>query len=206
MLLKGAQEVQQAPQPQLALEMLMIRLMYVSDQPTPGDVLKQLKDGSTVSMGGAPMGSPGGGSPRPTVMSRTAAAPAALGDLDAGVQACVNGFNDVVALFAQRREAILQSQLMNFVHLVKFEQGHLSLRLKEGAPQNLVGQISNKLGEWTGQRWVVSLSREAGEPTLAEVKQSRAQTVMNDIKAHPVVAEALKAFPGAKIIDIRERK
>ncbi|MCE9507790.1 MAG: DNA polymerase III subunit gamma/tau [Alphaproteobacteria bacterium] len=206
MLLKGAQEVQQAPHPQLALEMLMIRLMYVSDQPTPGDVLKQLKDGGTVSMGGGPLGSPGGGSSRPTIMSRTAAAPAALGDLDAGVQACVNGFNDVVALFGQRREAILQSQLMNFVHLVKFEQGHLSLRLKEGAPHNLAGQISNKLGEWTGQRWVVSLSREAGEPTLAEVKQGQQQTVMNDIKAHPVVAEALKSFPGAKIIDIRERK
>jgi DNA polymerase-3 subunit gamma/tau len=206
MLLKGVQEVQQAPQPQLALEMLMIRLIYVSDQPTPGDVLKQLKDGGTVSMGASPMGSPGGGSSRPTLMSRTAAAPAALGDLDAGAQARVNGFDDVVALFGQRREAILQSQLMNFAHLVKFEQGHLSLRLKEGAPHGLAGQISNKLGEWTGQRWVVSLSREAGEPTLSETKQSQQQAVMSDVKANPVVAEAMKVFPGAKIIDIRERK
>ena len=205
MLLKGVQEVQQAFNPQLALEMLMIRLLYVSDQPTPGDLVKQLKDGGAAGMGAAPLGSPSGAPSRPTLMSRTAAAPA-LGEPAVGVQAGVNSFNDVVALFGQHREAILQSQLMNFVHLVKFEQGHLSLRLKEGAPHNLVGQISDKLSQWTGQRWVVSLSREAGEATLAELKQNRQQAVMNEVRAHPVVAEALKAFPGAKITDIRERK
>ena len=205
MLLKGVPEIQHAFNPQLALEMLVIRLLYVSDQPTPGDVLKQLKDGSTVSAGGAPMGSPSGAPRGPTIMSRSSAAIApALGEPE--TTSHVRDFNGVVALFAQHREAILRSHIMNFVHLVKFEQGHLSLRLKEGAPPNLLGQMSDRLSQWTGQRWVISLSREEGEPTLADKQQSQEQAVFNEVSTHPAVAEALKAFPGAKIVDIREKK
>ena len=206
MLLKGVPEIQHAFNPQLALEMLVIRLLYVSDQPTPGDVLKQLKDGSTVSMGGgAP--SPGGAPRGTTIMSRTSAAVAtAFSEPETQAPAQVNNFQAAVALFGQHREAILQTQIMGFVHLVKFEQGHLSIRLKEGAPQNLVGQMSNKLSQWTGQPWMISISREAGEPTLSELQQNAQQTTMNEIKAHPVVSEVLKAFPGAKIVAVRDKK
>ena len=206
MLLKGAPEIQHAFNPQLALEMLVIRLLYVSDQPTPGDVLKQLKDGSTVSMGGgAP--SPGGAPRGTTIMSRSSAAVAtAFSEPETQAPAQVNNFQAAVALFGQHREAILQTQIMGFVHLVKFEPGHLSIRLKEGAPQNLVGQMSNKLSQWTGQPWMISISREAGEPTLSEVQQNAQQSTLNEIKAHPVVSEVLKAFPGAKIVAVRDKK
>ncbi len=204
MLLKGVPEIQHAFNPQLALEMLVIRLLYVSDQPTPGDVLKQLKDGSTVSMGGGvPSGAPRG----TTIMSRSSAAVAtAFSEPETQAPAQVNNFQAAVALFGQHREAILQTQIMGFVHLVKFEQGHISVRLKDGCPQGLTNKMSDKLSQWTGQPWMISISREAGEPTLAEVQQDQKQSVMNEIKAHPVVSEVLKAFPGAKIVDVRDRK
>ena len=211
-LLKGVPEIQHAFNPQLALEMLVIRLLYVTDQPTPGDVLKQLKEGSTASVGSG-MPSPSGGAPRgTTIMSanpRGGSAAVATSFAEPQLQqtvAQVNDFNAVVALFGQQREMILQTQIMNFVHLVKFEQGHLSIRLKEGAPQNLLGQISGKLSQWTGQQWMISLSREAGAPTLSEVKQNEQQAVMNEIKAHPVVSEVLKVFPGAKIVSVRDKQ
>ncbi|MBI3440862.1 MAG: DNA polymerase III subunit gamma/tau [Proteobacteria bacterium] len=206
MLLKGVQEVQHAFNPQLALEMLIIRLLYVSDQPVPGDVLKQLKDGSTVSLGGG-MAQPSGAPRGTTLMLRTAAAPApVLGEPDAGIsRAHVSSFNEVVALCGQHREAVLQSHLINYAHLVKFEPGHLSLRFAEGAPHNLSGQLAKKLNEWTGQLWMIGLSREAGEPTLAEAKRHQQAGVLNDVKAHPVVGEVLRLFPGAKITNISEK-
>ncbi|MFH1157504.1 MAG: DNA polymerase III subunit gamma/tau [Pseudomonadota bacterium] len=193
MLLKGVQEIQHAFNPQLALEMLAIRLLYVSDQPTPDDVLKQMKDGSTVGAG-APSGGPppcgAAGVPRTT-----------------GTEvSVVNGLNDVVALFGRHREAVLKSQIVNFVHLVSFEPGHLSIRLKEEAPHDLAGQMSDKLSQWTGRRWLVSLSRDMGAPTLAEAGQSQQQAVMEEVRVHPVVSESLRAFPGAKIVNIRDRK
>jgi len=218
MLLKGVQEVQHAFNPQLALEMLIIRLLYVSDQPTPGDALKQLKDGQVLSCAPPPPLPPAGdgrgdGVPRNfarhgSLLASPTPSPC-LSPCEVqgenGLSA-VNNFSDVVALFGRHREIILQSQLMNFVHLVKFEQGHLSIRLKEGAPHGLSGQLSGKLSLWTGRRWVISLSREAGEPTLADMRQGAQQDMMNDIKAHPIVNEVLKFFPGSRIVDVRERK
>lgn len=190
MLLKGVQEIQHAFNPQLALEMLVIRLLYVSDQPTPSDVLKQLKDGSTVSVGTSARETPPRGT---TSMSSTTETEASA----------VNGFDDVVALFGQHKEVILKSQIVNFVHLVEFKQGHLSVHLKEGAPNNLVGQMSDKLNQWTGQRWLVSISQDMGAPTLAEASQSQQQEAMEEVRTHPIVREALRTFPGAKIVNIR---
>jgi DNA polymerase-3 subunit gamma/tau len=140
-------------------------------------------------------------------MSRSSAAVAtAFSEPEAQATAQVNSFQSAVALFGQHREAILQTQIMGFVHLVKFEQGHISVRLKEGYPQGLTNKMSDKLSQWTGQPWMISISREAGEPTLADVQQNQKQSVMEEIKAHPVVSEVLKIFPGAKIIDVRDRK
>ncbi|MCK5518354.1 MAG: hypothetical protein KAI61_02980, partial [Alphaproteobacteria bacterium] len=190
MLLKGVQEIQHAFNPQLALEMLVIRLLYVSDQPTPSDVLKQLKDGSTVSVGTSARETPPRGT---TSMSSTTETEASA----------VNGFDDVVALFGQHKEVILKSQIVNFVHLVEFKQGHLSVHLKEGAPNNLVGQMSDKLNQWTGQRWLVSISQDMGAPTLAEASQSQQQEAMKEVRTHPIIRKALRTFPGAKIVNIR---
>jgi DNA polymerase III subunit gamma/tau len=208
MLLKGVSEVSYAQNTQNALEMILIRLLYVSDQPTPGDVLKQLKDGSTVSMGG---GAPaGGGAPRGATVMRSvstsvSATAQAIAEPQEGQAVAISSFAEAVALFGVRRQVLLQQQISNFVHLVKFERGHLAVRVKEGAPQNLVGQMSERLSAWTGERWIVSLSREQGEPTLSEARQSEEQSVLDDVRSSPVVAEALKVFPGAKIIDIRTK-
>ena len=210
MLMKGASEVAHAAQPQHALEMVLIRLLFVSNEPSPGDVLKQLKDGSFASAGGAPASS-GGGAPRGTTVMRggsssSAASAAAVSvDPQGGVRASVASFQDVVALFGQMKEGLLQAQLSSVVHLVKFEQGHIAVRLEKNAPHNLIGQVTDKLRQWTGRPWVVSISNEAGSPTIAQERRSAQQAVEAEVRASPAVAEALKVFPGAKIIDIRTR-
>lgn len=210
MLQKGIAEVQHAFHPQNALEMVLIRLMYVSDQPGPGDVLKQLKDGSAVSMGGgaAPTS---GGAPRGTTIMRAASSVATAAvsspsvEQDVAVMGAINNFEDAVALFGHKKEALLQMQIINNVHLVKFEQGHLSIRLKDSAQQNLVGLMSDRLSLWTGDRWMVSISREQGLPTLAESRDSTQKSVMSDVLSHPIVAEVIKVFPGASVAEIKDK-
>lgn len=213
-LSKGVTEVQHAMNPQNALEMVLIRLLYAADQPTPGDVLKQLKDGSVVSAGGAPMGN-GGGAPRGTPLMRYApdlGAVAAVAkaepfvDAQTGLKTAINSFQELVELFGQKKEPLLQAHLVNDIHLVKFEQGHLSIRLRDSAPQNMTGRISERLSQWTGQRWVISFSKEQGEPTLGDTRRQAQQQVMDEVKAHPAVADILAVFPGTKIIDIRNKE
>lgn len=216
MLLKGITEVQQALNPQLALEMIIIRLLYVSDQPTPGDAMKQLKDGTFAPAGaGAPMGNGGGaGGNLPRAHLRSVAgggAAAAVATQAVAAQpqesqqaaaVAVNSFEDIVALAATKREMMLQSNLVNDVHLVSFAPGHLSIRLRDGASQGLVGVLSNKLSQWTGQRWMVSLSREQGQPTIGETRRADKDNERATVLAHPVVAEVMRVFPEANILSI----
>ncbi|MDI1229115.1 MAG: DNA polymerase III subunit gamma/tau [bacterium] len=205
MLLKGASEVNQSSQPRHALEMLLIRLLYVAEQPTPGDVLKQLKDGTTVSMGGG--AAPSGGAPRgTTVMRSSSPATAVAMQPQENAAAQVNTFHEAVALFGQKKEGMLEASIVAYVHLVKFEQGHLAIRLKENAPQNLVGQMSDRLSLWTGRPWIVSLSREQGEPTLGERKCTEKANIDAEVRASVMVAEAMNVFNGAKVIDIKFKK
>lgn len=207
-LLKGVTEVQHAFSPQQALEMVLIRLLFAADQPTPGDLVKQVKDGlqqaGALPQGG---GNSGFGAPRGTAMQRTGAvsAQAVAAEPQGGFQAQLHSFEDVVALFGQQREILLQSALENYVHLVKFEQGHLELRIAEGAPRNLVGELTKYLNQWTGQRWMISLSREAGSETIGSRKRAAVDAVRSEVEASPVVSAVLVEFPGAKIIDIKPR-
>jgi len=71
MFLKGITEIQQAPSPLAALEMVLIRLAHLSDMPSPGDVIKSLQSG-------APVTAKAGAPPPASTGAPAAAAPASL--------------------------------------------------------------------------------------------------------------------------------
>ncbi|MEE8534592.1 MAG: DNA polymerase III subunit gamma/tau, partial [Kiloniellales bacterium] len=65
---------------------------------------------------------------------------------------------------------------------------------------NLAGELGELLRERTGQRWVVSLSQDSGDPTLREQARERAARMDEAAKQHPLVQAALETFPGARIV------
>jgi DNA polymerase-3 subunit gamma/tau len=111
-------------------------------------------------------------------------------------------FEDVVALARENREGLLEAHLTDNVHLVRFQPGRIELRPGDRAPPDLVGKLGQRLSEWTGQRWVVTVSREQGDPTLHEQKQAAHQRMQDEVSAHPLVQAALRAFPGAQLTSI----
>ena len=108
-------------------------------------------------------------------------------------------FSELVALFEEKREAILHTQLRHNVHLVRCEAGRLEIRPDENAPRDLSARVGALLSEWTGQRWVVTVSSEPGEPTLAQQAEAARQKEHEAAARHPLVQAAQRAFPGAKI-------
>jgi DNA polymerase-3 subunit gamma/tau len=114
-------------------------------------------------------------------------------------------FEEVIALFDKRREALLRSHLWSQVHLVSFEAGRIELRPGQGAPRDLANRLGQLLSEWTGIRWIVAVSQAEGEPTLAEQDAQRASALRNEVATHPLVRAVLETFPGATIAAVRER-
>jgi DNA polymerase-3 subunit gamma/tau len=90
------------------------------------------------------------------------------------------------------------------VHLVRFEIGVIELRPDESAPRDLPNKLGSMLSQWTGQRWVVSISGEPGDPTLKEQAETRAQSMKSEAARDPLVRAVLDAFPGARIESVRE--
>jgi DNA polymerase-3 subunit gamma/tau len=114
-------------------------------------------------------------------------------------------FPELIALFDTRREALIRSHLYSHIHLVAFEPGRIEFRPREAAPRDLANRLGQLLGEWTGTRWVISVSQAEGEPTLADVEAEHASAVRNEVAAHPLVRAVLDTFPGATIAAVRER-
>jgi len=227
MLLKGLEEVQAAPSPAQAAEMVLIRLAYAADLPLPADLVRSLQSHEPVA---AVRSMPAVPSPsRPPSLSPSVAPPPVAGPRGDGAVASARplpaavpdpsptpsasaafdpmpqNFAEVVALFDAHREALAASQLRQHVHLVAFEPGRIEFCPADGAPRDLANRLGQSLGDWTGTRWVVSVSQAAGAPTLAQDEEQRSRALESEVAAHPLVRAALEAFPGATIAAVRER-
>src|SRR5580704_9842761 len=196
-LLKGLFEVRDAVRPISACEMALIRLAYAAELPPTDRLVKDLMDG-----GGAPMRAPApaGASPsRAPIASAPKGAPALnMAPAPASESApTLRGLEDI-ALLAQKNSApVLKVHIENDMHLVKLEAGRLEFRPSPRAPRSLAGDLQQKLRDWTGVRWTVSISNEPGQPTLADMKKNAKAARIESVMQAPVVRAVLDRFPGA---------
>jgi DNA polymerase III subunit gamma/tau len=214
MLLKGYGEAQAAPRPMQALEMLAIRLTHAAELPTPAEIVAGMSSGAPIGPGGgglvgrsAPQGG-GGGTMAQAVRLDPApdGAPQPTAQLAEPAPAEPQSFVDLVAMFVQRREAMIAAQLKAEVHPVSFEPGRIQWRQTEHAPRDLPARVADLLQRWTGRRWMIAVAQqEGGEPTLAQQEADANQKRTNTAAKHPLVQALLAAFPGAQIESLRGR-
>ena len=221
MLLKGLEEAGKAPDPLAAAEMVLIRIAYTADLPSPQDVVRALggaaaspkrerheavssneADGKRVPQAErAPQGQPG--------VAADDHAPAEADDEQAASDeldgtAQPQTFADVVGLAGHHRDARLKVHLEEHVSLVRFDPaGSIDLGLLAGAPRTLANELREKLNKWTGRRWIIAISTAPGEPPFGETRRRREAEEIAAIAHHPVVKAVLERFPDAKIAGVR---
>ncbi len=200
-LLKGYEEAKATDYAYAAVEMVLIRLAYVSDLPSPEALVKRLQSGDTTPM---PPRVPLSSSASPVMASR-GQAQVAVNIEGQPENATVNSFLDVVALCIANKESMLAFHLRHHARLVTFRQGYIELHVLPDAPKDILGQLTRHLQGWTGERWLISASQKEGGATLHAQEQSSAQAQKEQIEQHPLVQAALKTFPDAKIIAINTK-
>ena len=89
------------------------------------------------------------------------------------------------------------------MRLVRFEDGRLEVALERNTARGLVNDLSRKLELWTGRRWTVIVSNEAGQPTLRSQNELAKNEHARAAEADPRVQEVLARFPGAKVVEVR---
>ncbi|RUV32701.1 MULTISPECIES: DNA polymerase III subunit gamma/tau [unclassified Mesorhizobium] len=115
----------------------------------------------------------------------------------------VKSLADIVALADAQRDMAIKVLVKRCVRLVRIEPGRIDVSLTDDAPKMLLNDLTAKLRAWTGRSWLVSLSKEEGGQTLAEMESTKRESALLDAKSDPTVAAILARFPGAKIIDVR---
>ncbi|GLI94435.1 DNA polymerase III subunit gamma/tau [Methylocystis echinoides] len=211
-LMKGVDELRGSQRPLQAADMVLVRLAYAADMPTPGDVLKQLGQGGPA---GAPAASaPASAPPRGPVASvaapaprasAVAARPAVAAPAPAAPGAAIASFEALVALAESKRDIRLKVALETEVRLVRFEPGRIEFELAPGGARDLASMLTQRLQQWTNERWMVSVVASGGAPTLKEKRAAADEERRSGLEADPVVASVLAHFPGAQIIAVRSR-
>ena len=115
----------------------------------------------------------------------------------------VASFPELVALAGEKRDLMTKGALEADVRLIRFEDGRLEVALERHAQRTLINDLSRKLELWTGRRWTVVVSNEAGQPTLRSQYEVERNQRERAAEADPRVKEVLARFPGAKVVEVR---
>jgi DNA polymerase-3 subunit gamma/tau len=205
MLLKGLSEVRMAPSPMAALEMLLVRIAYAAELPTPADLAKEsARDMASGSSAEAPKASSAARS-APSAqapVSKASEPERPVLELVTPSQPQPGNFAELVALFEKNREPILHTQLFHDTRLVSLAPGQVVLQLSASFPRDFLARAGELASRWTGQPWKFSASNEAGEASLAEQHEAKKKQAIADASAHPLVASVLEQFPGATVTKV----
>jgi len=213
MLLKAHQDVSRAPAPLAAADMALLRMCVAAELPPP-ELAAQLLASPNLPADPAPGSAPkieGGSSPQVTHIAPAVGNTAIARSVpDAGPSDTPKmSFDSLEALtdYAQANGArALASDISRYVRPVSFRPGSIEFVAGPMAPQMLATQIKERLKDWTGRDWAVTVNTsEAGGATLLEQRREAKQAQEQADKNHPAILETLAAFPGAKLVEIRDR-
>jgi DNA polymerase III subunit gamma/tau len=219
MLLKGITEVQAATRPAAAAEMVLVRIAYVADLPTPDEAIRMLEQsgGASPVIGSAAPSNAQAAPPPSMQPSARASAPRAnaeasprpqisepMADAQSAPVLKLNSYAEIVALAAERRDLSTKAALEADVRLVRIEDGRLEVALERSAARMLINDLSRKLEQWTGRRWTVIVSNEPGQPTLRTQNELQKNQRERAAESDPRVKEVLARFPGAKVVEVRK--
>ncbi|MDV7141185.1 DNA polymerase III subunit gamma/tau [Tropicimonas sp. TH_r6] len=215
MLLKALDEVSQAPNAMMAAEMAIIRLTHVSELPTPGDLVRQMKNAPPPAPV-TPSGPGGGGAQAPgtSPMGHSAPQPSAPMGSSGGPMAALQtspetalqhyaSFDHVIELIVAHRDIALQIEVERNLRLVKYAPGLIEFEPTPDAPPDFPQRLGAALQRWTGNRWAVIVVNEGGAPTIDEARNATAQALEAEAMTHPLVQAVLESFPQARIAEIR---
>lgn len=183
LLLKGFDEVRAAPDPLVAAQMALLRVMHAADLPDPGQLAKKLEE----------------------LASRPAASVGEAGALaDAPSPAGAPPWEALVRQVDQAGQLRIAQIMRDWVRVISIAPGELTYALAPGYPGDPSPELREALAKITGERWTIELRGEGGEPSLRELDDVRREGELAELRRSPLVEATLAAFPGAEFVGEEE--
>ncbi len=116
----------------------------------------------------------------------------------------INNFEDIVRFANQENEIELKYDLERNVKLVSFKSGTIDISFNEKLNKNFIKILTEKLYNWTGQRWIISLNKKIGEKTIFEKKNETKNQQINEAKNNEKIKMLLEAFDDAVLVNVNK--
>jgi DNA polymerase-3 subunit gamma/tau len=150
------------------------------------------------------MQAPAGLAPGPVARAVGEVRMAPAAQPDTGAVAHLRSFDHLVELIRESRDMTLLFDVETHVRPVAYAPGRLEFQPTPDAPRELAQRLAHRLMGLTGVRWGVSVVAAGGGPTLAEARNTDWQRKKAEAEAQPMVQAVLAAFPGAKVVEVRD--
>ena len=202
MILKASSEIKNFSKPLAALEMAIIRMSYISDLPTPDEIIKKIEGNNTESSEKKSPNSEVNNAIKvvPTVSVKPVQQEKII---EENREFDPKSFEDIIELVRLNKNIRLQYDLENNVSLVSFEKGKIELNILNN-DEKILFTLSNKLQEWTNEKWLIVSSSAQGQKTIKEVRDDDKFELHSLIKEHPIYTKAIIEFDTVDITSIEE--
>jgi DNA polymerase-3 subunit gamma/tau len=118
----------------------------------------------------------------------------------------ITSFQDLINLANEEKEVELKYDLERNVKLVSFNKGKIDISFNENLNKNFIKNLTEKLLLWTGERWIISLSKNTEAKSVYEQNNDQKSSKLLEFKKGELAKQIEKAFPDAKLVDIQEEK
>ena len=117
----------------------------------------------------------------------------------------ISSFEDLIKLSSKKKEIELKYDLERNVNLVKFSEGKIDISFNESLRKNFVRNLSEKLLQWTGKRWVITLTKEVGQKTFSELQSTKRKELLEQEKKGEVYRKFKNIFSDGELTEVLKK-
>ena len=224
LILKVLDELSIVSSPILSLEMLVVRLVHLKGMPSYEDVLESLKKNNlvqtevnsnvTIDLGNNKKNflnetNEIGKISKDQIKNTTQTKPI-LSSLNPKnlpkdiIVGKISSFEELILLSARKKEIQLKYDLENNVNLIKFSEGKIDISFNENLDKNFVRNLSKKLLEWTGTRWVITLTKKIGKKTFSELQSIKKKELFDQEKKGEIYKKFKNIFSDGELLEVKK--
>jgi len=116
----------------------------------------------------------------------------------------ISSFEELILLSARKKEIQLKYDLENNVNLIKFSEGKIDISFNENLDKNFVRNLSKKLLEWTGTRWVITLTKKKGQKTFSELQSIKKKELLDQEKKGEIYKKFKNIFSDGELLEVKK--
>ena len=116
----------------------------------------------------------------------------------------ISSIEELISLSSRKKEIQLKYDLENNVNLIKFSEGKIDISFNENLDKNFVRNLSEKLREWTGNRWLITLGKGKGQKTFSELQDIKRKEFLNQEKKGKIYHKFKNIFSDGELLEVKK--